>query len=268
MKTHVEATSRGVYPFVVEFPMTDGALDQDQEWCLVKRGVEESRIRFHDYHKLYDTPGLYEHIFYERLACQSPRVICSMLKDQLESENASAEDLRVLDLGAGNGVVGEELASMGVKSIIGVDILTEAKDATLRDRPHVYQEYLAVDLTDLSAEDDAKLDHEPFNCLTTVAALGYGDIPPRAFARAFNAITAPGWIVFNIKDRFLEDEDPSGFCKLIRRMKEENIIDIQSYRRYRHRLATDGRPLHYIAIVAVKNHDITESMLRSVEGPA
>ena len=40
----------------------------------------------------------------------------------------------------------------------------------------------------------------------TVAALGYGDIPPQAFAEAFNLISDHGWVAFNIKDRFLQEE--------------------------------------------------------------
>ncbi len=45
--------------------------------------------------------------------------------------------LRVLDLGAGNGVVGEELKKRGVSRLVGVDIITEAQAATERDRPGV-----------------------------------------------------------------------------------------------------------------------------------
>ena len=252
-------------PYHLEFPKTDNTLEQDEEWCLLTMGDEKRKIRFHDYHELYEIPGLYEDVFYNELKCQSPQVICSLLQEQLEKNNTQGSDLHVIDVGAGNGMVGEELANMGSKHIIGVDIIQEAKDATYRDRPTVYKDYLVADLTDLSPEHKTVLREEPFNCLTTVAALGFGDIPPRAFAEAYNAVCNGGWIAFNIKDRFLEDVDPSGFCKLIRTMKEKTIFDIKTYHRYRHRLATDGTPLYYIAVVAQKKEDISEELLQNIE---
>ena len=53
--------------------------------------------------------------------------------------------------------------------------------------------------------------------MTTVAALGFGDIPPAAFVGAFNLIETPGLLAFTIKDDFLGDDDPSGFSGLIQR---------------------------------------------------
>ena len=40
--------------------------------------------------------------------------------------------------------------------------------------------------------------------MTCVAALGFGDIPPLAFADAFNLVASPGWIAFNIRDRYVD----------------------------------------------------------------
>src|SRR5918997_860073 len=54
--------------------------------------------------------------------------------------------------------------------------------------PGLYEDYLACDLTRLGAEERERLcAHRP-NCLSTVAALGFDEIPPRAFAEAYNLI--------------------------------------------------------------------------------
>ena len=61
-------------------------------------------------------------------------------------------------------------------------------------------------MTQLSPEQRRDLMRHDFDLMTCVAALGFGDIPPLAFAEAFNLVGSPGWIAFNIRDRFLEEE--------------------------------------------------------------
>src|SRR5947208_15875824 len=112
----------------VEFP-DDLALDQDHEWCRVTVDGTTRKIRFHDYDEIYSIPGLYEFLFYEHLECCSPQVVCGLLEDQLTDAGVPTSTLRVLDLGAGNGMVGEELADLGAEMITGVDLLPEAAAA-------------------------------------------------------------------------------------------------------------------------------------------
>ena len=103
------------------------------------------------------------------------------------------------------------------------------------------------------------------NCLTCVAALGFGDIPPHAFATAFNHIAEHGSLAFTIKENFLDaDCDVSGFAGLVRRLRSERLITVQAYRRYRHRLSMSGQPLHYVAMVASKRKHIPESWIREL----
>lgn len=218
---------------------------------------EVRRIRFHDYHEIYTVPGLYEQLFYDELKCDSPRTIATLLGEQLD--DTSAADLRVLDVGAGNGMVGEELDRMGAKHIVGVDIIEEAAEAAQRDRPGIYDDYVVVDLTDVPPATHAELSEHRFNCLTTVAALGFGDIPPEAFTEAYNLVEDGGLIAFNIKEKFVEDGDRSGFEELISQSLENGTMDLQAERRYRHRLSVAGDPLYYMAMVARKRADIADS---------
>ena len=231
--------------------------DQDAEWCLVETEEGPRRIRFHDYHEIYAIPGLYERLFYHELQCDSPRTVRRLLKRVLAEQQADPAELVVLDLGAGNGMVGEELDTIGAGTIVGVDIIPEAAEATARDRPGIYDSYLVADLTEPSEE----LEGVPFNCLTSVAALGFGDIPPAAFARAYNAVADGGLVVFTIKESFLDDGDSSGFSALIRSMLEEKVMEPLVEHRYRHRLAVSGTPLHYLAFVAEKHSDVSERWL-------
>ncbi|PIU84409.1 MAG: hypothetical protein COS67_13330 [Deltaproteobacteria bacterium CG06_land_8_20_14_3_00_44_19] len=102
-------------------------ISQDEEWFEVRVKGYLERIRFHDYGKLYKIPGLYEKLFYEKLKCCSPSVVVSLLKDITTDFGGDPNEFRVLDVGAGNGMVGDELDNIGVDSIVGIDILPEAK---------------------------------------------------------------------------------------------------------------------------------------------
>ena len=243
----------------IRIPAVHG-LSQDREWCEAIVDGRPRRIRFHNYGELYEVPGLYEKLFYEYLECCSPSRVAGLLEDVLADFEANPEELRVLDVGAGNGMVGDELAARGTDRIVGIDIVPEARDAADRDRPEVYGDYLVTDLTDLPEPQEERLRRERFNCLTTVAALGFGDIPPKAFVKALDMIVTPGWMAFNIKEDFLNERDGTGFCKLIRQLCREEVIQIQAYRRYQHRLSIEGEPLYYVAVVARKLKDLPDDI--------
>ena len=167
----------------------DETIAQDEEWFDVSLDGETRRIRFHDYAAIYDVPGLYERIFYEELECRSPKTVVGLLARELERDGTDPASLTALDLGAGNGIVGEELRAIGVSSIVGIDLLPAAAAAAKRDRPEVYDDYLVADLTQLTDEERRRLAERHFNCLISVAALGFDDIPPAALATAYDQIS-------------------------------------------------------------------------------
>jgi len=162
----------------------------------------------------------------------------------------------VLEVGAGNGMVGAELTELGVRSIVGVDIIEEAAIAAERDRPGIYDDYLVLDLTAIPPDTGVALRERRFNCLVTVAALGFGDIPPDAFANAFNLVEPGGLVAFNIKEDFISAADGSGFSRLISGAIDDGTIDVMAERRYQHRLSVAGDPLHYVAIVAARRGEL------------
>jgi hypothetical protein len=92
--------------------------------------------------------------------------------------------------------------------------------------------------------------------MACVAALGFGDIPPVAFAEAFNLVDSPGWLAFNLRDRFIDDDDPAGFGAFIARMFDEGVLEEQARVTYTHRVSVAGEPLEYSAIVACKRDDV------------
>lgn len=236
----------------VALPDASQFVDQDSEWCVVEREGRWREIRFHDYAALFEIPGLYEKLFAEMLRCHSPRVVAKAIVRECERLGRPMKTLRVLDVGAGNGMVAEELVRAGVGDIVGLDILPEARAAALRDRPGVYSEYFVKDLMQADEHMRSSLRARDLNCLVTVAALGYDDVPVRAFVEALGLVSTGALVVFNIKEEFLSTFDGSGFGTTLRSLYDAGTLRPLRQRRYRHRNATNGEPLYYVLVLAQK----------------
>lgn len=249
----------------LRFPATDTKkLSQDEAYfTIVDANGVQTKLRFHDYDAIYSRAGLYEQLFYDRLKCQSPEKVVSILHHAMSGEPWLFNELRVLDLGAGNGMVGEVLQKKGVARIVGVDISAPGAMALERDRPGVYDEYYAMDMSRMSPAQRDDLAAWRFNCMVSVAALGFGDIPVRVFAEAFNLVEDGGWVAFNIKETFLDNRDTSGFSVFIKNLILSEYLDIYHMERYRHRLSIDGQPLYYFGVACRKAGAIPKSMTKA-----
>jgi predicted TPR repeat methyltransferase len=250
----------------IRFPSIDtNNLAQDESYfTLTDSSGVQTDVRFHDYDAIYAHPGLYEQLFYDRLKCQSPEKVVAILRHGMAEEPWSFNELRVLDLGAGNGMVGQELQKFGVARLVGVDISAPAAMAVGRDRPGVYDDYHAMDMTSMTAAQRDDLTGWRFNCMVSVAALGFGDIPVRVFGEAFNLVDDGGWVAFNIKETFLDDRDTSGFSVFVKTLILSEYLDIYHMERYRHRLSIDGQPLYYFGVACRKTGAIPDEMLNAM----
>lgn len=248
----------------IQFPKAESThLNQDESYFYLQGSSNQRKIRFHDYNEIYQIPGLYEQLFYDRLKCTSPVKVTSILEAAVRQSQDNFSELRVLDLGAGNGMMGEELKKHGVSRLIGIDIIAEAYDATIRDRPGIYDAYYVEDFTNLEEDKKEEIISWQCDCMVTVAALGFGDIPVKAFLEAFNILKSEGWVAFNIKDSFFDTSDDSGFSRMIRELTFSKYLDVYYIERYRHRLSIDGEPLYYFAIAGKKRSDVPDSFLDS-----
>jgi len=236
--------------YQIQFPPErEHELSQAEAYFFVIEDGKPVKLRFHDYDKIFSRPGLYEQLFYDRLRCTSPQKVSELLQRSVASELISCSELRVIDLGAGNGMMAERLRGSGVSRVVGVDIIPEAREAAYRDRPFVYDDYIVADFTNLSAEQNDELRGWNFDCLTSVAALGFGDIPPEAFFEALQLVATNGWVALNIKETFLNRSDGSGFSKFIRELIFSEYLDVYQLERYTHRFSMEGVPLKYYALI-------------------
>lgn len=242
--------------FHVRLPADVAELTLDNEFFFVKWQGKEQKIRLHEYGKIYKIKGLYEYVVSHLLKCVSPEVVADLLIENVIQHEQNPTDLKVLDFGAGAGLVAEILTNKGVKSIVGIDIIEEAALAAQRDRPGVYDEYYIKDICSLSSTVRKKLANKKFNCLICVSSLAYGHILPKAFIHAFNLISNGGWIAFNLLRKFFEQRGPAGPFNIIHQIIESGILEIKITHPYRHRLLMDGSAIENVAIIGRKHADI------------
>jgi hypothetical protein len=240
--------------FAIRLPEARG-LSQDQEYCILTLHGQDHIVRLHDYRSIYEIPGLYERLFHDLLSCTSPQIVVQLLLDALQAAGERPADQRVLDLGAGNGLVGGGLRSAGFQFIHGLDLHREAQIAAERDRPGTYDRYLVADPRALPDSIGDELRSAEFTCLTCVAALGFGDISVSGFSNILELLPARSWVALSIKEDFLRSRS-NELGRFFHRLAAGREFRIHRTHRYPHRLATDGRPLYYVCLIAL--YDKTE----------
>ena len=230
-------------------PQQDPEIGQEIIRVQFEDGSAE-QLRLHDYDRLYALPGVYEQIVQERLGCRSPQQLAGMLAAAIDGLGRRREAARVLDIAAGNGVSGEALAAEGLRPVLGTDIVPAAREAALRDRPGLYDEYRMLDLLQIAPDERAQLVALRANVLSCVAPVGDhpSQLPPAALAAAA-ALLTPDALVAYMHDPMLGAVDPiTG--EFWRAALDPGLDATELARvRYRHRSTVNGEPFEMVGVV-------------------
>ncbi len=175
----------------------------------------ERELGLHDYAALYGVPGLYEAIFLHALRGEAPEDVAAALHAVVVADGGDPAAVRVLDLGAGSGVVGGALRRRGFDELAGLDLEPAGVVAAERDRPGVYGQYRVADLLALSPEEAAWLDGLGAEAITVAGAIGWGHLPSAAFARALDALRPGGLAALSIAPGFEDEPQLSDWAALL-----------------------------------------------------
>ncbi len=248
-------SSSAATPLVV-LPERNNTSEQNPaEYCLVGDDGSWEQVRLREHRRFWARPGLYEYLVRELLESDAARTICRLLEREVRAAKGQIERLRVLDLGAGNGWLGGELAEIGVGRIFGIDRSQEAASAAERDNPGIYADYLVMDMRRLSEAQRDRLMHFDFSCLACVEPLAADEPPPNAFIEAFNVLAPGGWVAFHVHEDALRGQRDSRFTPLVQQMIKSGAISVRAEERYQHRLTTQGTPLVHVAFIGRKQRD-------------
>ncbi|HEX3689598.1 MAG TPA: hypothetical protein VHV28_07875 [Solirubrobacteraceae bacterium] len=212
--------------------------------------IEE--LRLHDYERLYALPGVYEQIVQERLGCRSPAELAGMLGRAADTLGWDRGAMRVLDIAAGNGVSGDALAAAGLggRGLYGTDIVPSAREAALRDRPRLYDQYLTLDLLELTGDQRTAITALGANALSCVAPVGThgSELPPSALVAAAGLLGPDALVVYmhdpnrGVADAVTAEAWAEGLGAGIEAQELER-------RRYVHRYTVNGEPFEMVGVV-------------------
>jgi predicted TPR repeat methyltransferase len=188
-----------------------------------------------------------------RLQCASPAKIAEVLLSVAELERRDPHLLRVLDLGAGNGLVGEQLRARGVGVLAGTDSARSARDATARDRPGLYASYLVGDLTG-QPELGTLVRELGINCIVCAGALGFEHIEAHSFSELWDLLPPGAIFALTVHEDLAQPGASDIGDELAALSAAGGDTEIVVSERFRHRLAMSGDAIHYLAIGARKRH--------------
>lgn len=237
-------------PYPVYFPENNN-VSQGKESFIVEIDGKAEEIFFQDYDKIYAIPWLYDRIF-ELVEYNSPTAICEAFNKLLAKQGISSSEIRVLELGAGSGIVGRNLKNMGIGYLTGLDILESAKEAVERDKPDLYDNYYAVDLTQVPQQIEQELKSIQYNCMVVVSATGWDHIPVSGLEKALDIIVPGGWVIYHTKREQQGTKSHAGSVKWIDQMIESGRIELQLQEPCFHRYSINKEAIYYEIIIGTK----------------
>ena len=145
---------------------------------------------------------------YERNLQQDYGYIAPRIAAQAFTEHSSDKNARILDLGCGTGLVGEELAAHGFRYIDGLDISPKMLDQARHKQ--IYDELLIADMT-----RPIDLGGRAYGAAIDVGCFGGGHVGPEQLPDMIRCVQPGGLLVFYINGiPYDEDDYPSHFRSL------------------------------------------------------
>jgi predicted TPR repeat methyltransferase len=145
----------------------------------------------------------------------APKVTARALARVLEDKNA-----RILDAGAGTGLVGEILKNMGYKNMDALDFSAEMLEEA--GKKGVYDELLHVDLSEpLDMKDDS------YDAVICVGTFTYGHVEPSALEELIRITRPGGYICFTVREGAYEEH---GYRRKMLRLETDGACEMLEMR--------------------------------------
>lgn len=210
-------------------------------WCDdTGRQVETG---LHDYAALYQVPGLYEATYFRWLGGRAPQLLAEALAQVVSPRERP--DRQVLDVGAGTGVVGEQLAAVGFLRMAGTDLEPASERAIRRDRAQHYQHLRTMDLTSPTDDDQAWLRTLSPQIITVVGAIGFGHLPVDALAALTGVLPPGGLLALTVALGFEQHPELAEHSALLLGPAYRRLARLEGL----HRQTADGARLEIAALV-------------------
>ena len=169
-----------------------------------------------DTHELYrDWAETYDKTMLDGLGYLSPRLISQLLADHV-----SDKTVPVLDVGAGTGLAGQELAASGFTSIDAVDY--SADMLAVAARRAIYKNLTEADLTKPLDIADAT-----YGAAVCTGTFTHGHVGPSCLAELFRIIAPGGLFAFSINTGVWVN---GGFETELKRLETSGVVGLVARR--------------------------------------
>eukprot|EP00040_Diaphanoeca_grandis_P006135 m.36098 g.36098 ORF g.36098 m.36098 type:complete len:302 (-) comp17260_c0_seq1:98-1003(-) len=129
---------------------------------------------------------------------------------------------RIVDIGAGTGLVGEELHRLGHTRVVGVD-LSEAMLDIARDKG-CYEDVICVDLQNRASMGTAALQsHVPFDAAVSVGTFTPNHVGKETLDAVICLVRPGGLLCLSLRDDFVEDLT-NGFQEKLNELIEFGVL--------------------------------------------
>lgn len=233
----------------IELDTERGAGQDEERFTVTLDDGSTEAMRLHEYGRVYAVPGLYEAVVQHRLECASPRVLADALVAAVRGAGEEVAALRVLDMGAGNGVVADHLRDRGVEHpFVGLDTEPAAGPAAERDRPGLYAEYFTGTLEQAPVAEAVA--RHGLTVLAGAGALGMGHVSRAEITSAWAAFPPGSWLAVTFHEDVLGQDGGELGAFVAELRSGEAGTRVLTLDRFRHRLTMAGDPLFYHVLIA------------------
>jgi ubiquinone/menaquinone biosynthesis C-methylase UbiE len=196
-----------IWRYTGDFMVTD---DEQQEMYLntyKSKNEEEAKGAYEVWAPHYE-------VQMQNLKWQAPQLCVDLLVKHLKQKNKTLSVLRVLDVGAGTGLVGLELSRLGIKQIDALDLSTHMLDQAKSKQ--VYQNIFVE-----NAHDMQQIQPNQYDALICVGSLNFGHIEPSAFEQFIKVVKQDGLVAFTTREDYFQQLSKS---------HQENLSKISQWR--------------------------------------
>ncbi|KAI6649784.1 hypothetical protein LOD99_6573 [Oopsacas minuta] len=138
------------------------------------------------------------------------------LLDDVLSKLKFNKDCKILDVGAGTGLVGEEMHKFGYSNITGIDLSEKMLEEA--SKKGIYKELNPVDMY----KDDLSNYSNNFDTVISIGTFTAGQLRPEIMQKVAKFVRTGGVVCFSIRDITWEDTE-LGFAKQVEEMEKTGV---------------------------------------------